>query len=305
MRHKKIIARAIWFAVCLSVLLAAPLLIAANTGGNQPNNVTMNVLTVWQIDSFEGGKGSRASYLQNLGDKFSQTTNCYVKVISVTSGSARQNLNSGVIPDLVSYGAGMYGLESYITDKTAAHVWAHGGYCILTIDESADFSDISGQNTVINIGLENYSQAAALMCGVGEATKEKPTAAYVSLLNGKYKYLLGTQRDIFRLKTRNAAFKVKPLTEFNDLYQLISVTSKTQINAYLANKFINFVQSNSAELTKIGLMGDSKLYQDEMSQMENISYEYTLTSPMGKEAKSAIDAAIKNSNMKLLKNLLK
>lgn len=265
----------------------------------------MNLLTVWEIDSFEGGKGSRASYLQNIGDEFSKNVNCYVHVISLSSEAARQNLNNGKIPDLISYGAGTYGIENYITDKIISHIWAHGGYCFIAKEENADFSDISAQNTVINGGTENFAGAATLFSGVEGANIEKPTGAYVSLLNGKYKYLLGTQRDIYRLTTRGATFKIKPITEFNDLFQLISVTSENPKNSHYANEFISFLQSKSDNLKNLGLMGEVRLYDDVMSQMECIDYKYRIDSPVSKNAREEFERAILHSDINLLKNLFK
>lgn len=304
MTRKKIILRVIWFAVCFSVLISAPVMMAANSSNRGGDN-NMTMLTVWQIDSFEGGKGSRTTYLQNLGNEFSNYENCYVHVTSVSSEAARTNLSMGKRPDLISYGAGTYGLETYITDKNAAHVWAHGGYCFITLSETADFSDMSNQNTVINRGVENLSGAAALFTGVNGATAEIPTAAYINLINGKYKYLLGTQRDIFRLLTRGENFKLKPIEEFNDLYQLISVTSENPERISYANKFIDFIQSKSENLTKLGLMCDHNIYEDTMKEMEGLQYEYTLKSPVSKNAREALITAIQNSDINLLKNLLK
>ncbi len=304
MKHKKVIARIVWLAACISVLVAAPILIAANTVKQTAESSQMNMLTVWQIDSFEGGKGSRANYLQKLGNEFTKETKCYVQVLSLSSEAARQNLKNGARPDLISYGAGAYGIESYITDKTASHIWAHGGYCILTVSENADFSDVSAANTVLNCGTENFAQIAALMRGLAGAAAEKPTEAYISLIGGKYKYLLGTQRDIFRLITREVQFKVEPITEFNDLFQLISVTATDGKNIYFANEFIEFINNNSQNLNKIGLMGDKPIYDDAMAAMEGLNYRYKLASPISSETKTLLNGAIKNSDINLIKNLL-
>ena len=58
-------------------------------------------LNVWQIDSFEGGKGSRADYLQKIGANFSKKEKCYVNVTSISAESARVNLANGVTPDII------------------------------------------------------------------------------------------------------------------------------------------------------------------------------------------------------------
>ncbi|MDE6598046.1 MAG: hypothetical protein K2K60_05365 [Clostridia bacterium] len=264
----------------------------------------MSVLNVWQIDSFEGGKGSRAAYLQNIGNEFSENSGCYVTVTSITATAARENLKSGNVPDLISYGAGTHGIESYIVGKTPYFCWCNGGYCVLTTTEGADFSDISAENTVINAGTDNLAEVCALFCGLNGADVEKPTGAYVKLINGKYKYLLGTQRDIYRLKTRGVAFAVKPVTEFNDLYQNISITSKNK--AKIAQNFIAFLLKKRETVNKLGLITDGvKLYDDEMSVMEGLTYNYTLKATVSENTKTEINSAFNDGDIKKLKPLFK
>jgi len=260
------------------------------------------VLKVWQIDSFEGGRGSRADYLQSLGNTFSEKNDCYITVTSLSADAARMNITDGNLPDLISYGAGCYGLENAICGYT---VWCCGGYCLLTLDSSADFSDVNFDNTVINEGKDNLCGVAALLCGVSGATFEKSTSAYVSLINGKYKYLLGTQRDIFRLKTRGESFTVKPITEFNDLYQCISVTTQGVRDA-LSQKFIDYILSQSEELGKIGMLSEKeKLYDDEMKVMEGLKFDYRLVSPISEQTKNTIEKCVSDGDINKLKNLLK
>lgn len=304
---KKHILRALAFILCAAIFIATPILMA-NFGKDKKvvaEDSGMTVLNIWQIDCFEGGKGSRASYLQSVGDDFYKNNNCYITVTSLTSTAARENMKNGVVPDMISYGAGIYGIEGAIRGKTPYYCWCNGGYCFLTLEEGADFSDISKENTVINRGTENLADACALMCGINGADADKPTGAYVKLINGKYKYLLGTQRDIFRLKTRGVAFKIKPVTEFNDLYQNISITTGDSKRAAQAEKFIKFLLGKSDGISKLGMTVDGvKLYEDELSAMEGLSYDCTLKTPVSESAKNEIFSAISNCDKEKLKSLL-
>ena len=259
-------------------------------------------LTVWQIDSFEGGKGSRADYLQNIGKDFSKKEHCYINVVSLTAEAARLNLANGNIPDIVSYGAGMCGIESYVTDYT---VWCRGVYCLLSLDTNCDFSDVNTENTVINKGKDNFSGVVAVFNGLENAVYESSTSAYVKLINGEYKYLLGTQRDIFRLRTRNVAFSVKPITVFNDLYQNLSITTQCKYNAY-AQKYIDYVLSRQNEINRIGMFSDGgNLYNDELSVCENLTFEYKITYPISEEMKSSIEKCVSLGDINMLKEVLK
>ena len=288
--------------LCVAILITVPIMSASKSAASTKDK--MYVLNLWQIDSFEGGRGSRASYLQSVANEFSKKGNGYITVTTLTSAAARENLKSGTIPDLISYGAGTFGIADYIKGSTPYYTWCYGSYCFLTLGENSDFSDISESNTVINQGTENNAKVAALMCGIGGADFSKPTGAYVSLIKGKYKYLLGTQRDVYRLKTRGESFSVKPVTEFNDLYQNISVTSKDTELCKKAEEFINYLQICGDKVTQLGLMvSNKKLYSDEIGELEGLNYQYKLVAPISEKTKAEIDGAISNNNLNLLKKI--
>lgn len=284
--------------LCLGVLIAVPCMALTKSDKSVAENGNKPLLTVWQIDSFEGGRGSRADYLNSLGKQFSQKYNYYVTVTSLSADAVRYNLENGIMPDAISYGAGAYGLEAYVNSYKC---WCYGGYCLLTLN--GDFSDVSVGNTVINEGKDNLASACALLTGLSGAGIEKPTLAYVNLINGTYKYLLGTQRDIFRLKTRQVQFKVKPITEFNDLYQNISVISSGE-RGKCVNDFIDFVIGQSDNVSKIGLFADGVKYDDEMRAMQNLSYANKITSPISKSAYDNLLNVIKSNDINKLKSLL-
>ena len=289
--------------VAVLIFSAVGITAAAKSGGGEEEMLT---LTLWQIDGFEGGKGSRAGYLSGVARDISKRARCYITVTSLSAEAARENLDSGTVPDLISYPAGAYGISRYITGGTPYTVWCHGGYCFLTVDQSADFSDISAQNTIINGGKDNFSGIAALFCGVDGAVTAEPTSAYVQLINNKYKYLLGTQRDIYRLITRGASFKTKPVTEFNDLYQNISVTATTQNKRNAAEAFISLLNSKSDGVLSLGLMYSGKfLHEGEMAAMERANYDYRLISPVSRETREKLESALIAKDINLIKNLIK
>ena len=288
-------------ALCIAAVVAFLCFAFKPQKSNAENN-DKSVLQLWQIDSFEGGKGSRADYLQKKGNAFSKEYGAYVTVTALSAEAAVLNLENGNIPDLISYGAGICGLESYIGSFTT---WCHGGYCLLAVDANADFTNVNAENTVINSGKNNYTSAAAMFYGLQNAEYEKPSGAYVKLINGDYKYLLGTQRDIFRLKTRGVGFTGKPVTEFNDLYQNISVVDKSA-NFSVAQRFVGYLMSHRDDVNKLGLMTESSgLYDDEMKVMEGLDYECKVVAPVNKQTKERLENIIAQSDINMLKNLLK
>lgn len=303
-KKNQIIVRVIFFILCTAIIITTPIMVVADAS-NGKQNEKMTAITVWQVDSFEGGKGSRTNYLNNVGKSFSNEYDCYINVISINSDAVRTNFSNNNFPDLLSYGAGIFGIENYLHGKVPYYTWAYGSYCFLTLDEKADFTDISANNTIINKGIDNFSNVAAVFCGVHGATVDTPTGAYTKLISGKYKYLLGTQRDIFRLKTRGVSFKIKPVSEFNDLFQNISIITTESNKTQMAQYFVNFLLSHGDSLNTLGLMGNTKLYDDELGALEGINYRFRLIAPISEPMKDELNKAAENSDINLLKNLLK
>ena len=64
------IARFICACLCLCALAggAVAAFIINESGEDGAEEQSLTVLTLWQIDSFEGGKGSRADYLRGLAE---------------------------------------------------------------------------------------------------------------------------------------------------------------------------------------------------------------------------------------------
>ncbi|MFR1632920.1 MAG: hypothetical protein ACLSU0_07175 [Oscillospiraceae bacterium] len=264
----------------------------------------LQVLTLWQIDSFEGGRGSRAEYLRSLAQDFAKSANVYIEVTALSSDAARTNISAGVMPDIISYGAGFYGIESLVLEGYGK-AWCRGAYCLIALS-GTDFSSVSTANTVINEGKDNLVSVAALFSGLQGANYAAPTSAYVSLISGEYEFLLGTQRDVIRLQTRGESFEVKPLTEFNDLYQYISVLTRDGEKAAVAEEYVNYVLSHGESLTRIGMLRDGvTLYSDEMHALEGVDFSYTIPAVASSGAVDEIKKAARSGDINLLKSLLK
>lgn len=265
---------------------------------------SLQVLTLWQIDSFEGGRGSRAEYLRSLAQDYAKTANVYIEVTALSSDAARTNISAGVVPDIISYGAGFYGVESLVLEGYGK-AWCRGAYCLIALS-GTDFSSVSTANTVINEGKDNLVSVAALFSGLQGADYAAPTSAYVSLISGEYDFLLGTQRDVIRLQTRGESFEVKPLPEFNDLYQYISVLTRDGEKAAVAEEYINYVLLHGESLTRIGMLCDGEtLYSDEMHALEGVDFSYTIPAVASSGAVDEIKKAARSGDINLLKSLLK
>lgn len=241
------------------------------------------ILRLWHIDTFEGGQGSRCSFLNRVARRYEKSAQGrLILVTNHTIESAETAIREGYIPDMISYGTGagfvadlacpLNGLKfspGAIGGVTYAYPWCRGGYMLFTAE--GDFTDISADNTVISKGRGAFPAIAAVSSGLcGEYTEEESVKAYVDFINGKYKYLLGTQRDVYRLQSRNFAFQTKPVEEFSDLYQYISVCTSESDKVSACTEFIDYLLSEEVQtsLTQIGMMSiNYKIYNSEAPSM--------------------------------------
>lgn len=229
------------------------------------------ILRVWQIDNFEGGTGSRAAFINRAARAFeSENEGVLILVTAHTAQSAERAIAEGNLPDMVSYGTGAdfmgdiaQPLRGYsfsyaqIGRETYAYPWCRGGYFLFTAE--GDFSDISSQNTVV--AQTSLSDVAAYYAGItGDCTFENTLKAYVSFIGGKYKYMLGTQRDVYRLISRNFSFQAKAIGGFCDLWQYISVCAEDPSRYEACLQFVGRLLSEEVQkmLPQIGMM--SALY---------------------------------------------
>lgn len=297
------LTRFIFACLCICAVAGGCVAAFVNYSDGEEDDA-LQVLTLWQIDSFEGGRGSRAEYLRSLAQDFAKSANVYIEVTALSSDAARTNISAGVVPDIISYGAGFYGIESLVSEGYGK-AWCRGAYCLIALS-GTDFSAVSAANTVINEGKDNLVSVAALLSGLQGANYAAPTSAYVSLISGEYDFLLGTQRDVIRLQTRGESFEVKPLTEFNDLYQYISVLTRDGEKAAVAEEYINYVLSHGESLTRIGMLRDGvTLYSDEMHALEGVDFSYTIPAVASSGAVAEIKKAARSGDINLLKSLLK
>lgn len=289
------------------IFIAVPILAAAKSAQAVEETEEMQVLTLWQIDGFEGGKGSRAQYLSDKAAKLFKKHNKYLNVIPLSADAAQENIKRGELPDMISYAPTFNAHLQYINIRDYAYkTWCYGSYCLLCLGENANFDEANASNTVVNAGKDNLASVAAVASGIGGAVSEMPTNAYLQLLNGKYKYLLGTQRDIFRLKTRGETFSVKQITAFNDLYQNISIIARDKARYATCKQFVEYITENTSDISKIGLFSkNAERYGDELRFLQENAFDCTLNAPCGEEYTSALKSAAGNNDINKIKSLLK
>lgn len=298
--------RAILLAIIVALFIIVPIM-SCSKRNNGVQAEEMQAITLWQIDGFEGGKGSRAQYLADKWAKLFDGKQKYLNVLSLNEDSAKANIENGVLPDMISYAPTFNAHLNYINSTEFAYkTWCYGSYFILTLQDSAQFTDIQASNTVINRGKSNLYDVASVLYGINGAASESPTNAYLQLINGKYKYLFGTQRDIFRLKTRGVSFSIKQVTQFNDLYQNISILTTNAGKYATCKKFAEYIRKNNADINKLGLFSENAQNEgDELNGLGLTPFESELRSPCSADFISQLKSAAAVNDVNKIKNQLK
>lgn len=186
------------------------------------------IVEVWNVDTFEGGKGSRTSFLSACARRVEKKHGgVYYFVASYTLEGAQAALSEGQRPDVISFGVGLNGFEKYalslgssFAGNDRAAPWCRGKYVLFSLTD--DFGEEGA--TALSCGGNNLPVVAAALAGISGEEVES-TEAYVDFLAGKYRYLLGTQRDICRFSARGVTVYTKELPAYCDLYQYVSILS--------------------------------------------------------------------------------
>ncbi|MBR6737036.1 MAG: hypothetical protein IKL82_01565 [Clostridia bacterium] len=274
----------IFFIVAVLVMVIAPFL--TNTKTQTKENGA--ILSVWQIDSFEGGSGSRTSFLRKVLLNYTkQNPTVSVLVSSHTPSSATSLIEKGVLPDVISYGpcsvelsllakklpfAGSGGGE--INGELYAVPFLRGGYFV--IQRGGGSSEV-----IISCGEYSMAPVATLFSGVKAKSyiTLQNQEAYSLFLKKTSATMVGTQRDIIRLNGRGIDYTATPISEFSDVYQYLSVTSIN--NAVHAEKLVGYLLSDKVQskVTEINMLSVSisGLYKGEenYSLLEKVKIKYT------------------------------
>lgn len=251
------------------------------------------VLSLWQIDSFEGGTGSRKQFLMKVARGFEkENEGVYTMVISHTLYSANESIKNGEYPDMISFGAGVsvknfqklisvpYFKGGDIDGRIYATPWCRGGYVLIS---KKPYENKKIEKLIVSEGEYTQPYVALLEDGIyaEKIIDETPLNAYVKYLTNEDAFLLGTQRDIMRLTVRGEEFYAIPLTSFNDLYQYISVCSNDKDKTYYSEKFVQYLlkketQEKLSEINMFSVFYDVSYSIDAMVKINDCKYFNTL-----------------------------
>ena len=303
------------FSIVFTAIFAKRLISAKNQALSQ--NQYKGIISIWHVDSFEGGKGSRKQFLMQISKEYEkQNPGILVCVIDQTFTSVKQLMDEGQLPDVLSFGVGVpFSTPNEldvdcdfkggkINDKTYAIPWCVGGYALVTKKQEVSLlQDNHIENLIVSQG--EYTQPMCALALEGYTANNvfsfSPIDAYVNFLSAKDSVMIATQRDLIRLENRGVDVIVKPLTKYNDLYQYVSVYNTDEQKYPYVSTFVDYLlsQPTQSKLDSIGMssLQTSITYEnDNLSNLFKIKSEYTV-SPFTNEG------ALKNMQSQALQAL--
>ena len=252
------LCKAFPFALCILSILLSLLL---PHGREKAQAEAKQIVTVWNVDTFEGGKGSRTSFLKKSAKKIEKRMdNVYFLISSYTIEGAQAALKKGIKPDALSFGVGLsdfaelslpleYSFSGGQTEEGClAYPWCRGEYSLFSLTDNFEEEG----EIAISHGGNNLACVAAAYAQI-EGESVESLEAYTNFLSGKYRYLLGTQRDECRFVARGVQVYRKALPTYCDLYQYYSVLSaqKRELCFALLDELLS--QGTQEALAEIGM----------------------------------------------------
>lgn len=276
---------------------------------------------LWHIDSFEGGKGSRAAFLKSVASSYGKNNeNAFVLVSSYTKEGAAKAFAEGEYPDMLSFSVGVFppaercrplSLFSFSPSACGksqlALPWCKGGYVLYALSEDAP--PPSSENTVVSSGGSNAPEIAACLESLAFSKSEDSVRAYVDFLAGKYRWLLGTQRDYYRFLSRGVNVYGVPVSSYNDLYQYICVMTDDEKTASVCDGFLKtlFSEKTQKSLTKIGMASVvTEVYEEGiLHESEKEKTQYFSSAFASEESLEKMRKTAKEGNAEVLRKFLK
>ena len=262
---------------------------------------------MWHIETFEGGNSARKTFLDKLFNKFNkQNTGVFISLNVMNKEQYDINIQSST-PDIISFTKDCIGVEKHLTtlprteklskgfvesvvyDNTIiCYPYMLGRYCLISYNDNAA-NNLCGEiverknKKIFPLGfstdVESVHALASNNISYNSNAKTYNTQYdnYKAFLKKETTTILGSQRDVHRLKSREQNGTIDNLyytylDGYTDLVQYVGVT-KTCKSVDVAKKFVEYLLSDDAQemLKSIGMFSvNKKIYnQDYMKEWED------------------------------------
>ncbi len=212
------------------------------------------IITLWNVDSFEGGFFPRTSFLEKVAKEFEKRNKgAFIKIENMTISEAEANIRQGNKPDMFSFGHGLSGLlESQMQTLSSEYgksmlynfygsglkgselkavAWSAGAYCLLSTTERMENAGLNIEESPQSLLMSNAFSLAY------DKTYKKTTKHIFSMTLGGNSYT-----SAINCFTRE--FNDKSLVDLSKL-KIIDDKYNTQTSY---DAYTRFVQNNASVL---------------------------------------------------------
>ena len=235
-------------------------LLCLNKFNNTPlisgENSDLKIYELWHIESFEGGGKNRQNYLNSLAISYEKINPSQIIMVKSISAQQLPDALSQKKPDLISFSEQVASvvlpiLKSFSNEydvcnnflesakyngKLMAIPFIASGYCYFTKINSKEPLELFSANDCLHNALELTNNQP-----LNNGQTLSSYQCYSKFVNSNNIKLLGTARDLFRIKNLESLgrFDVEysPVSSFTDLIQYICVTNKNKE----VLKFVDFM----------------------------------------------------------------
>lgn len=293
------------------------------------------VLTLWNIDTFEGGSVSRTAFLEKRAIEFEkQNKGVYISVENMSLEQLKMNLESNKKPNIITFGIGVGELfcddvinipscfevridlisSSKIDNNIKALPIMLGGYSVMSNKQKITGDDIfEGLKNCENNKLIFSSTDAInplLSLFVNDITLSNQEIenvdsfeAYDKFINNKFNALLGTQRDFYRCKNRESNMKMQCgyniLGGFSDLIQYASVFKSEEKTQDVCIKFLEYLVNEKTQEKLAGINMFPVINKNIYSEESYKNFNNILLKPL-----KTLNVFLNENSLKKIKNLV-
>lgn len=285
------------------------------------------ILELWHIETFEGGSVSREKFLEKEALQFEKEhKGTYIVIQTMNLEQFELNLQNGKKPNIISFGIGacdkvvsnLIELDAENVRSDLAGFGKYGSRQLAVPYILGGYAMIAKVNGVVGVGLKGttnpfkaLSQNNLQIASLYDDKNLDSYDAYDKFLKNGFDVLLGTQRDVYRVYSRQQKGLLTDasltfLGGYSDLVQYISVFKGQDIEETICKKFVSQLVSQNAQRR----LKDYNLF----STLKNISlydagiykdFENVLSQPLKSEnafiSKSQIEMQKDDSYKKAVK----
>jgi hypothetical protein len=263
--------------------VAFGLMYCLNSFNNTPiingNNDKIQIYEWWHIESFEGGGANRQNYLNQLALSYEKENPTKLFMVKLIKADELADVLTQNIPDMFSFSEQVANIVlPYLTafeneynvkdnfiesatfnEKLMAIPFIASGYCYFSKKNTANLDLYTANNNL-------HSASPITSCEINKGQTLTSYECYTKFVNSNNIKLLGTARDLFRIKNLEnlGRFTVsyEPVSTFTDLIQYIGITSSNKTLLQFVDYVMN--DSNQAKLSNLSLFSTKylKLYSD-------------------------------------------